>query len=156
MKAHVTALLLALTAFLSGSCASVLQSHPKVRHLNLPGRSDELPFSHAVLVGNALYVAGTLGIDPRTGEPPEDPEAEVRLMLDGFRDRLALAGMSMDDLVMVQIFASDLSLYGTFNTIYRSYFQRGRLPARAFIGTPPLLRGARFEITGTAVQQAGR
>ena len=156
MKQPALALTLALTALLSGSCAAVLDGHPKVRHFNPPGRSDDLPFSHAVLSGSTLYVAGTLGIDPRTGEPPEDPEAEVRLMLDGFREKLALAGMTMDDLVQVQIFASDLSLYGTFNAIYRTYFQRDGLPARAFIGTPPLLRGARFEITGIAVQQPGR
>jgi len=156
MKQTALAAALALTALLSGSCAAVLQGLPKVRHYNLPGRSDDLPFSHAVLAGSTLYVAGTLGIDPRTGEPPEDPEAEIRLMLDGFREKLSSAGMTMDDLVQVQVFASDLSLYGTFNSIYRTYFQRGRLPARAFVATPPLLRGARFEITGIAVQQAGR
>ena len=147
--------LLAATS-LASSCASVLERHPRVRHVNGAGRSDELPFSDAVLAGDTLYVAGTLGIDPRTGEPPQDAAAEVRLMLDAFRDKLELVGMSMDDLVMVQVFASDLSLYGTFNGSYRSYFERETLPARAFIGTPPLLRGARFEITGIAVQQPGR
>jgi 2-iminobutanoate/2-iminopropanoate deaminase len=156
MKDPVHALSLVLGLFLSSSCAAVLERHPKVRHIQSQGRSDDLPFSDVVLAGDTLYVAGTLGIDPRTGEPPEDPEAEIRLMLNGFRDKLALVGMSMDDLVYVQVFASDLSLYSTFNGIYRSYFQRSGLPARAFIGTPPLLRGARFEMTGIAVQQAGR
>ena len=156
MKQTALAPVLALTALLSGSCAGVLQGPPKVRHYSQPGRSDELPFSDAVLAEGTLYVAGTLGIDPRTGEPPEDPEAEIRLMLDSFRESLATAGMTMDDLVQVQVFAADLSLYGTFNSIYRAYFQRAGLPARAFVATPPLLRGARFEIMGIAVQQAGR
>ena len=156
MKLPAPAVLLIFATLVFTSCKGVLERYPQARYLNSPSRSDDLPFSHAVLAGDTLYVAGTLGIDPRTGEPPDDPEAEIRLMLDGFRDKLSLGGMTMDDLVSVQIFASDPSLYGTFNTVYSTYFKRRYLPARAFIGSGPLLRGARFEITGVAVQQAGR
>jgi enamine deaminase RidA (YjgF/YER057c/UK114 family) len=59
--------------------------------------------------------------------------------------------MSMDDLVSVQVFCTDLSLYDAFNGVYRTYFRRG-FPARAFIGSGPLLRGARFEINGVAAR----
>jgi len=55
----------------------------------------------------------------------------------------------MDDLVNVQIFCSDVSLFETFNAVYRAYFS-GDLPARAFIGSGPLLFGARFEIVAVA------
>ena len=58
----------------------------------------------------------------------------------------------MDDLVSVQIFCSDLSLYDEFNAIYRTYFKKG-FPARAFIGNGPVLRGGRFEVQGTAVKR---
>ena len=122
------------------------------RYLNLPGRSDELPFSHAVLAGDTLYVAGTLGVDPDTGRAPENVEEEVRLVLDGIRAKLALGGMTMDDLVSVQVFCPDLSLYERFNAVYRTYFDE-RFPARAFVGSGPLLRGCRFEINGTAVRR---
>ena len=43
------------------------------------------------------------------------------------------AGYTMDDIVWLQIATSDLSYYGDFNTVYRTYF-KGPLPARAFIG----------------------
>ena len=122
------------------------------RFLNLPGRSDELPFSHAVLAGETLYVSGGLGIDPRTGTPPDDIEQEIRIVLDGMQQKLKLAGMDMDDLVRVQVFCPDLSLYGRFNDVYRTYF-RDSFPARAFIGSGPLLLGAHFEVMGTAVKQ---
>lgn len=121
------------------------------RHLNLPGRSDDRPFSHAVVVGNTIYLAGTLGLDSKTGKPPADPRDEARLALDNMKRKLEIAGATMDDLVMVQIFCSDTSLYDDFNAVYRTYF-KSRFPARAFIGSGPLLFGARFEINGIAVK----
>ena len=72
-------------------------------------------------------------------------------MLDQVRAVLAHAGMEMNDLVYVQIFCSDVSLFGKFNEVYRQYFS-GDLPARAFIGSGTLLFGARFEIIGMAVK----
>jgi reactive intermediate/imine deaminase len=119
--------------------------------LNLPSRSDDRPFSHAVLAGDTLYVAGTLGLNPETGQPPADAAEEARLALDGIRAKLALADLTMDDLVSVQVFCPDLSLYDTFNEVYASYFEE-RYPVRAFVGSGPLLRGCRFEINGIAVR----
>ena len=121
------------------------------RHLNLPGVNTGLPYSHAVLAGDTLYVAGTIGLDPETGRPPADAKEEARLALDGIEDKLALAGMTMDDLVSVQVFCPDLSLYDPFNEVYRTYFEKS-FPARAFVGSGPLLRGGRFEVNGIAVR----
>ncbi len=119
--------------------------------LNLPGRSDELPFSHVIVAEETIYVAGTLGLDPETGKPPADPKAEARLVLDGIKRKLELAGATMDDLVSVQVFCPDLTLYDEFNSVYRTYFDK-RFPTRAFVGSGPLLRGARFEINGIAIR----
>ncbi|HKP93558.1 MAG TPA: Rid family hydrolase, partial [Chthoniobacterales bacterium] len=93
-----------------------------VRHIVLPTRKDQLPYSDAVLVGNTLYLAGRIGIDPQTGKAPEEVEKEIKLLLDGMKTTLAAADLTMDDLVSVQIFCPDLSLYEKFNEIYRSYF----------------------------------
>ena len=123
----------------------------KLKHLNLPGRSDSRPFSHAVVAGDTIYVAGTLGLDPETGQPPADARAEARLALDGIKAKLELAGATMDDLVAVQIFCPDLELYDEFNEVYATYFKAG-FPSRSFIGSGPLLRGCRFEINGIAVK----
>ncbi len=143
-------LLLGLGFALGG--ASFSQEPAGKRHLNLPGRSDDLPFSHAVMAGDTLYLAGTIGVDPETGAPPEAVADEIRIAMDNIQKRLELAGMSMDDLVSVQVFCPDLSLYEEFNEVYRTYFS-GAFPARAFIGSGPLLRGGRFEIQATAVRR---
>lgn len=122
------------------------------RYINLPNRPVQAPFSDGVLVGNTLYLAGRIGVDPKTGKPPEAIEDEVKLLLDGYKAVLAEAGMTMDDLVSVQVFCPDLSLYDKFNGIYRSYFGK-EVPARAFVGSGPLLRGGHFEMVGMAVKR---
>lgn len=122
------------------------------RYINLPGRAVQAPFSDGVLVGNTLFLAGRIGIDSRTGKAPEDLDQEIRLLLDGFKAVLAEAGMSMDQLVSVQVYCPDLSLYDRFNTVYRTYFSKD-FPARAFVGSGPLLRGGHFEMQGIAVKE---
>jgi 2-iminobutanoate/2-iminopropanoate deaminase len=122
------------------------------KHIVLPSRTDKLPYSDGVLVGDTLYLAGKIGIDPQTGKPPEEVEKEIRLLLDGMKTTLAAADMTMDDLVSVQVFCPDLSLYEKFNEVYRTYFTKN-FPARAFIGSGPLLRGGRFEVQGIAVRR---
>jgi enamine deaminase RidA (YjgF/YER057c/UK114 family) len=116
-------------------------------------KASRAPFSDAVLAGGTLYLAGRLGIDPATGAVPADLDAEMRLLFDGIERVLHEAGMSMDDLVTVQVYCPDLGLYDAFNAAYRARF-RGDFPARAFIGSGALLRGAHFEMQGIAV--AGR
>jgi len=117
----------------------------------------QLPFSDAVQTGSTLYVAGTLGLDPsssadpKNAHVPSDPAAEARLALDGVKHTLEASGYRMDELVSVQVFCTDLDLYATFNEVYRSYFHE-HFPARAFIGVNKLVRGARFEVMGTAVK----
>jgi enamine deaminase RidA (YjgF/YER057c/UK114 family) len=122
------------------------------RYLNLPGRPANLPFSDAVLAGDTLYLAGRIGVDPETGLAPHDLELELSLLFTGFAAVLALAEMTMDDLVSVQIFCPDVSLWSRFNTEYVKHFQQ-EFPARAFLGSGPLLLNARFEMMGIAVRR---
>jgi len=120
--------------------------------MDVPGRDDNNPYSNAVLVGDTLYLAGSIGIDPDTGRPPVAVADEVKIVMDSMKTRLEMVGMTMDDLVMVEVHCPDLSLYAEFNDVYRTYFN-DHFPARAFLGSGPLLLGGRFEITGTAVRQ---
>lgn len=122
------------------------------RYINLPSRPATAPFSNGVMVGNTLYLAGTIGFDAQTGRPPAQIEDEVHRVLDNLKDVLAQADMTMDDLVSVTVFCPDLSLYDTFNSVYKTYFKKD-LPARAFVGSGTLLRGGHFEVMGIAVKQ---
>ncbi len=126
---------------------------PTRKVINLPGKSTELPFSDAILSGNTLYLAGRLGLDPKTGKAPEKIEDEIKILLDSEKDVLAAAGMTMDDLVYVQIACTDLSLFEKFNPIYKSYFSTKDYPAREFIGAGSLLRGGHFELQAIAVKK---
>ena len=116
-----------------------------------PADASGPPFSSAVMVGNTLYLSGNGGIDAATMTVPEDPKDEAKLLMENFKAVLAEAGMTLDDLVYVTVYCSDLSLYSDFNEVYRTYFS-GDFPARAFIGSAPLLFGMRFELQGIAVK----
>lgn len=119
---------------------------------NTPGGTSPA-FSSAVQVGNTLYVSGTTdGTDPDTGKLPADAATGAKVVLNNVKKTLEAAGYTMDDLVWVQIFASNLKDYADFNTVYRTYF-KGPLPARAFIGAGSLLGGAHFEVMGIAEKQ---
>jgi 2-iminobutanoate/2-iminopropanoate deaminase len=135
-----------------GTSLVAVKAAPVRKHINLPGRAVAAPFSDAVLVGDTLYLAGRIGFLPGTRQLPATAEEEARLVLDQFKTVLAQADMTMDDLVSVQVFCSDVSLFDTWNKVYPTYFGK-ELPARAFIGAGPLLFGARFEMQGTAVKR---
>ena len=118
-----------------------------------PADTKALPFSDAVLVGNTLYIAGHIGLDPKTSLAPADPEQEAHLVMDGVKKTVENAGLTMDDVVSMQIFCTDLKLYETFNGVYRTYFH-GDFPARAFIGTNTILRNGHYEVMGVAVKRS--
>ncbi len=122
-----------------------------VEHINARSASDPdvPPFSGAVRVGNTVYLSGTLGLNPGQ-QVPETVEEEARNVLTNIRNMLEAAGLTMDDLVQVQVFSSDVADYDAFNRVYRTFFTT-EYPARAFLGSGTLLFGARFEVMGIAV-----
>src|SRR5512143_950385 len=99
-------------AFLAGlgvgaGTFAVKAAAPPRKYINPPGRAVAAPFSDAVLVGDTLYLAGRIGFKPGTRQLPATAEEEARLLLDQYKAVLAEAGMTMDDLVSVQVFCSD-------------------------------------------------
>jgi reactive intermediate/imine deaminase len=123
----------------------------KRRVINLPDRSPQAAFSNAILVGDTLYISGSIGLDPKTQKAPEKIEDEIKYLLDSYKAVLTQAGFTMDDLVYVQISCTDLALYDKFNAAYKSYFTKD-LPAREFIGVASILRGGHFEMQAIAVR----
>jgi 2-iminobutanoate/2-iminopropanoate deaminase len=108
------------------------------------------PFSGAVMVGDTLYISGSIGLVD--GEVPDNATDEARAVMDSIKSAVEAAGLTMDDLVSVQIFCSDVAHYGAFNEVYRTYFTR-EFPARAFIGAGTLLFNARFEVMAIAAKR---
>lgn len=113
-----------------------------------PGRGP-LPFSDVVRAGETYYIAGQIGLDAETGKPPSEAGDEAKTLMESLRRALELAGLEMTDVVQIAIHTPDVSLYSVFNEVYLSYFP-GDLPARAFLGSGPLLFDARFELTAIA------
>jgi 2-iminobutanoate/2-iminopropanoate deaminase len=151
-----------LLGALSLACAAApgalaAQAAPERAYIDHPVGPNgvKLPFNDAVRSGDTLYVAGHLGIDPKTGNAAADADTEARLLMDAVKRTLERAGFTMDDLVSVTVYCTDLGLYDTFNGIYAGYFH-GPHPARAFIGVAKLVRGAHFEVQGTAVKAGHR
>ena len=142
-----------VSAALVSAVSADLSAQEVRRYINPQSAADStaLPFSGAVLVGNTLYLSGTIGLDENQ-QVPSTPEAEARLVLNSMQGTLEAAGMTMDDLVSVQVFCSDVAHYAAFNAVYRTYFTK-EFPARAFVGAGTLLFDARFEVQGIAVKR---
>ena len=141
----------ALIGFCVGlSCVALTSAQSTRRFVNPrsasnPTNAAQPPFSGAVVVGDTAYLSGVLG----TGDTAE---AAATTGLTSLQTTLKAAGMSMDDLVSVQIFCPDVANYDAFNKAYRTFFKE-EFPARAFLGSGPLLNGAKFEIMGIAVKR---
>ena len=116
-----------------------------------PGDASLPPFSGAVQVGPTLYISGTLGLEDNQ-QVPETAEGEAKIVLDNIKSSLEAADMTMDDLVYVDVFSSDVADYDAFNGVYRTYFEK-EFPGRAFVGSGQLLFGARFEVKAIAVKR---
>jgi 2-iminobutanoate/2-iminopropanoate deaminase len=152
-RAGLVFLVLAVAGFLSVRGAFSQGPAPASRRaIHLPDANPQLPFSDGILAGNTLYLAGRIGLD-KSGKPPAEINDEIKILLDQIKTTLEQAGMTMDDLVYVQIACTDLSLFDKFNAIYRTYFTTKDLPAREFVGAAALLRGGHFELQAIAVRR---
>lgn len=119
----------------------------------VPSDRPDLPFSDAVVVDDTIYLAGHIGLDPKTGKPPAKIEDEARAVLEAIKATLAKSDATMEDIVSVQVFCSDLTTYDAFNSVYRTYFKGGKFPARVFIGSGKLLFNAHFEVQAIAIKR---
>jgi len=138
----IAVLLLSLAFAVSAAAASKKVIQPK----DFPtGR----PFSPGILVDDTLYIAGQTGSDLKTGQLPDDFDAEVKQCLDNIGLVLKEAGMSFDDAVAVQVYLTDMSLFPRMNAVYTTYFKEPR-PARTTVGVAKLVGTARIEVTVTA------
>jgi 2-iminobutanoate/2-iminopropanoate deaminase len=105
------------------------------------------PLSPGILVGNTLYLSGSTGGNPSTGQlVPGGFEAEMHQVLANMTTVLAAAEMDLTDVVQVTTYLADMSDYARYNEIYREYFTEEPLPTRATVAVKELARGARIEM----------
>ena len=105
-------------------------------------------YSPGILVDGTLYISGQAGEDAE-GKIPTDFEAEVKQALDNIGAVLDAAGMSPADVVSVQVYLTDGSLFQRMNAVYTGYFKDPR-PTRTTVVVAKLVGPGHIEITTTA------
>ena len=109
-------------------------------------------YSQAVRMDNTVYLSGQIGLDPNSMQMVEGIEAQVHRVFQNLRAVAAAAGGSLDDVVKLNIFLTDLGHFAKVNEIMATYFHQP-YPARAAVGVASLPRDALVEADGVLVLQ---
>lgn len=135
--------------------AAPLASASEVEYLGGSGLlPPNLPFSEAVRVDSTYYLSGQLGVKPGKMELVEGGiREEARQTMENIAAVLATNGLDMDDIVKCTVMLADMSEWGIFNEVYRSFFSPP-YPARSAFGSNGLGLGARAEVECIAVDSS--
>ena len=108
------------------------------------------PYSQAVAVGNLLFCAGQIPLDPATGElVGADVTAQTERVCQNIIGVLKANDMTFTNVVKTTVFLTDLANFAAMNAVYAKYFTEP-FPARSTIQVAGLPRGAQVEIEVTA------
>jgi 2-iminobutanoate/2-iminopropanoate deaminase len=108
------------------------------------------PYSQGVLAGGFLYVSGQIPLDPETGKMIEGtPQELTRRCMDNLLAVVEEGGGTIENLVKVNIYTTDMGLFAEINKAYSSYFT-SLPPARAVVEVRALPLGAIIEIEAVA------
>jgi 2-iminobutanoate/2-iminopropanoate deaminase len=92
------------------------------------------PYSHAVIANGFVFVSGQGPVDPETGTMPDAFPDQVRQTLENVRTILEAAGSSLEDVVKVNAYVTDLTRFAEFNEVYKEFFRQDP-PARTTVAT---------------------
>lgn len=107
------------------------------------------PFSLGIKANGFLYVSGQIGKDS-TGKVVEGFGAQVKQAMENIKAIVEAAGSSMEKVVKINIFVTDITRIPELNEIYRGFFP-GVLPARAAAEVSRLGLKAEVEIEAIAL-----
>ncbi len=110
------------------------------------------PYSHAVVANGFVFVSGQGPVDPETGAMPDAFKDQVRQTLSNVQTILEAAGSSLDDVVKVNAYVTDLTRFSEFNEVYKEFFRHDP-PARTTVASG--LLGFLVEIDCIAVLPEG-
>ena len=109
------------------------------------------PYSQAVRRGANVYLSGQIPLDPASGLLVEgDIDAQARRAFDNLKAVCEAAGGSLDDVVRLGLYLTDLGQFAAVNAVMADYFD-APYPARSTIGVASLPRGAEFEVDAIMV-----
>ncbi|WKY00637.1 hypothetical protein Q1695_015008 [Nippostrongylus brasiliensis] len=108
------------------------------------------PYSQAVRVDNTIYVSGSLGLDPKSGELKEGIKEQAHQSLKNIGEVLKAAGVGYGNVVKTTVLLADINDFATVNDIYKEYFT-SKFPARAAYQVAVLPKKALVEIEAIAV-----
>jgi 2-iminobutanoate/2-iminopropanoate deaminase len=98
-----------------------------------PGASADAPYSPAVRAGGFLFLAGAVGVNPRTKEiAAGDAAAQTRQAMENVKDVLEAGGSSLERVVKVQVFLTQAGDFQDMNSVFRAYFP-SEPPARTTV-----------------------
>ena len=104
------------------------------------------PYSQAIKVGNLVYTAGQIPIDPETGDfVAGGINEQTRQVLQNLQAVLAAVGSSLDQVVKATVFLKNIGDFAAMNEIYAEYLGDAK-PARSTVAVAELPRGALVEI----------
>lgn len=110
------------------------------------------PYSQAIAVGDMLFCAGQIPLDPTTGEIIDgDVTAQTTRVLENLTGVLHANKMTAADVVKTTVFLVDLADFAAMNDVYALFFTEAH-PARSTIQVAALPKGARVEIEAIAVR----
>ncbi|MFN3742458.1 MAG: RidA family protein [Anaerolineales bacterium] len=108
------------------------------------------PYSQAVGIGNLIFTAGQIGLNPQTGElAGDDIETQTRQVLTNLKHILEAAGSDLNYVVKTTVFLQDMADFPRMNAVYAEFFPENP-PARSTVAVAALPRGARVEIEAIA------
>lgn len=102
-------------------------------------------YSQAIVIGDAIFVSGTLPLNPETGEMPDDIKEQAKQSLDNIKVILEEAGTDMSNVIKATIFLADIGDFAAVNEVYSTYFT-APFPARSCVAVKDIPRGAKIEI----------
>ena len=108
------------------------------------------PYSQGIKVGNLVFTAGQLGLDPTTGKLVEGLEAQTEQALQKLAAILEAAGSRLENVVKTTCFLADINDFKAFNTVYARFFASNP-PARSTVQAGALPAGGRVEIEVVAL-----
>lgn len=111
------------------------------------------PYSQAILTGNTLYVAGQVGLNPKTGKlDSAGVQGEAHQALQNIYNILLAANMNMTHIVKTNIYLKNIRDFELVNKEYATWFSNMEPPARETVGVADLPKGANIEISVVAVK----